>query len=205
MGAGRAGMTLVGARARADAAAQARADVDAGKIQRRRRKAQRWTEKHPGQLRAIRLDLKAGDARRLSAEARRMLVLIAARPDVSRSRKWTTAKTARVTVDTDALRRHFHRWSASVARAAVTLKARLAAAELERQEKAFYGSLEAVMATEERGELRRYERASAPDPEAAYAILNDTLRDEQQAEARRWDTAKGHLSLRVLTGGSATE
>jgi hypothetical protein len=99
-----------------------------------------------------------------------MLALITARPDVSRSRKWTTAKAARVTVDGDALRRHFHHWAASAMRDSLTLKARLAAAELERQFGAFYNSLDA------------------------------RLLDEERVEGRRWDNAEGVLSLRVLTG-----
>ena len=121
------------ARARADAAAKARADSEAATKPKRRSRPRRWIEKETGRLRTIRVELQGGDARRLSVAARRMLVLIAARPDVTRSRKWTTAKTARVTVDVDQLRRHFHRWSASVARAALTLKARLAVAEQERE------------------------------------------------------------------------
>jgi hypothetical protein len=201
-------------------------------MRRARRKRKVWTEKQPGQLRSIRDRLKAGDASPLSVAARRMLVLIARRPDVVTSRRWTTAKTARVTVDTDAVRFHFHHWAASVARGAATLKARqeadLAAAEIRRQDQLAYRSLAAAQERDEREQERIFELQEAARAEAqlqaraALARLVDrsaALREDARLDALEaqeledvpdgpWialDDAEGRASLRVLDGGRVSE
>jgi len=125
------------------------AEVAVAKEKRRRRKLKRWTEQRPGQLAATRARLQGDDSSGLSLPARQELARIAALPSVTRSRRWTTAKAPRVTVDTEATRRYFHHWSASLALASLTLKARLAAAELQRQEQASYESLEAALIAED--------------------------------------------------------
>jgi len=175
----------VAAAAAAEAAAVEEAETRA------RRRSKRFTEKRPGQLRAIRIQLRAGDSRGLSVEARRMLVLIARRPDVIYSRKWTTAKASRVTINADALRSHFHHWAASVARNAAKvgerLKAERAAAERARQDDVAYQALEAAHEREDRAQERLYERGLPPAVDvAALARLVDravALREDERLEA----------------------
>ncbi len=200
--------------------------VQAKAVRQARRQRKVWTERQPGQLRAIRDRLKGGDSSRLSSQARRMLVLIARRPDVTRSQRWTTAKVARVTVDTDAVRFHFHHWSASVARGAATLKVRQAAehaaAELKRQDELAYTSLEAAQDRDEREQERIFEFQEEAGAEAqlqaraALARLVDrgaALREDARLEALEakelndvpagpWVTLDdAEPSLRVLDGG----
>jgi hypothetical protein len=175
-------------RLREQAEAMQNADLEATerRLEReRRRKRNGFIEKHPGQLRSIHIRLKAGDSSGLSAEARRMLVLIARRPDVTSSRKWTTAKTSRVTINEDQLRWHFHHWAASMAlnagKRAERRAAELAAAERVRQDEVLYESLAvALERDEEEQELKDV-------PDGPWIALND-------AEAP---------TLRVIDGGRA--
>lgn len=81
-----------------------------------------------------------------------------------------------MTVDTEAMRRYFHHWSAGIALASLTRKARQAAAELQRQEQAAYESLEAAI------------RAEDDIPDGPWIALDD-----------------GPPSLRVIDGGRASE
>ncbi len=213
-------------RERAEGVAEA---VEAVTIRRARRMRKRWTEKRPGQLRSIRDRLKAGDASRLSEAARRMLILIARRPDVTRSQRWTTAKASRVTVDTDAVRFHFHHWAASVARNAAKVGERLkgerAAAEIRRQDALAYRSLEAAQERDECDQERLFElqeeaRAEAQlQARAALARLVDrgaALREDARLEALEardledvpegpWVALDDAPALRVLDGGRASE
>ncbi len=165
----------------------------------RRRKAHRWTEKRPGQLWAIREELQAGDARRLSSQARRMLVLIAARPDVSISRKWTTAKAPRVTIDVDQLRRHFHHWAASVVHNAAKLKARAAAAEIERQDGLLYATLDA----DEREPVRTYRPRRRLKAESADVAHDEDLLGLHDVSEAPWIALDDAPALQVLDGGRA--
>lgn len=172
--------------------------VDAA-TNRRRRKAHRWIEKRPGQLWAIRAELQAGDSHRLSSQARRMLVLIAARPDVTQSRKWTTAKTPRVTVDADQLRRHFHHWAASVVHNAAKLKTQRAAAEVEREDQLLYATLDAGEREPEL-EARPRRRLKSADVARDEDLLG--LHDVSEAP---WIALDDAPALRVLDGGRASE
>jgi hypothetical protein len=203
--------------------------VQAKAVRRARRTRKVWKEKQPGQLRAIRDRLKGGDASRLSVQARKMLVLIARRPDVTRSQRWTTAKASRVTVDTEALRFHFHHWAASVARGAATLKARqaaeLAAAEIRRQDQLAYRSLAAAQERDERDQARLFEFQEEARTEAhlqaraALARLVDrsaALREDARLDALEaqeledvpegpWVALDDVPTLRVLDGGRVGE
>ncbi len=212
--------------------AEASAAEEAAARMRERRRSRRWIEKRPGQLHSIREQLRAGDSSRLSATARRMLVLIARRPDVTSSRRWTTAKASRVTINADMVRSHFHHWAASVARNAVITRrnqaAELAAAELKRQEDAAYASLEAAYYHEqrelERRELRAqerlYQRGLPPAVDApSLARLVDRgaeLREDARLEALEakelndvpagpWIALDDVPALRVLDGGRVPE
>jgi len=164
-----------------------------------RRMSKRWTEKRLGQLARIRTRLRGGDASGLGPAARRMLVLIARRPDVVTSRRWTTAKASRVTVNADMVRSHFHHWAASVVRNAVSALARQAAAraaaELKRQADDEYASLEAAFYHEQR-ELERREsrtqerlyqqgRPPAVDAHALTRLVDrgTALREDARLEA----------------------
>lgn len=148
-------------------------EVAVAKEKRRRKKLKRWTEKRPGQLAAIRGRLQGGDPSGLSLAARQELARIAALPHVTRSRRWTTAKVARVTVDTETMRRLFHHWSGRLGLDSLTLKARMAAAELKRQDQAAYDSLHAALLEDE-------------IPDGPWTALDD-----------------GPPDLRVLEGGRA--
>ena len=120
-----------------------------------------------------------------------MLVLIARRPDVVSSRKWTTAKTARVTVNAAAVRWHFHHWAASVARCAEVLKARLAAesaaAELQRQADLAYTALEAAYEREQREQELLFEQGEDRhrDLSAFERLVNrgQAIREDARLEA----------------------
>jgi hypothetical protein len=179
--------------------AAASAEVAAAeKAERRARlKAKRFTEKRPGQLHSIRIRLRAGDARGLSVDARRMLVLIARRPDVAISQKWTTAKASRVTINADAVRLHFHHWAASVVRNAAKvgerLKAEQAAAELMRQDEVAYQVLEAAQEREDRAQEQLYEQGLPP------AIDIDALaRLVDRAKALNEDARLDALEMKEL-------
>jgi hypothetical protein len=152
--------------------------VEATAQRRRRKKAKHWTEKQPGQLRAIRAEIQGGNVRRLSAPARQALSDIAGRPEVTRSRKFTSAKVARIVVDTDLSRRLFHRWSARVARDSLTRKGTYRLQELERQEQATYESMEAALLADELEDV----------PDGPWFALDDA-----------------EPNLRVLEGGRASE
>ena len=186
-------------REREYSAGQAEAKALEAARMRDRRKSKRWTEKRPGQLARIRARLRLGDASGLGPAARRMLVLIARRPDVVTSRKWTTAKASRVTVNEAMVRSHFHHWAASVlvnaAAVGERLKVERAAAELKRQEDEAYASFEAAFHHEqreqERLELREqerlYQRGLPPAvDDSALARLVDrgkALREDARLEA----------------------
>jgi hypothetical protein len=202
--------------AEAAAAVAAEAVEAAARLQARNRK--RWTEKRPGQLHSIHERLRAGDASQLSVPARRMLGLIARRPDVVTSRRWTTAKASRVTVNADMLRSHFHHWAASIARGAATLKARQAAeraaAELVRQDELAYSTLEAAYRREEREQEHGLPPAVDGSALARLIDRSKALREDARLEALERkeldDVPEGPWialddrppSLRVIDGGS---
>lgn len=148
-------------RLREEQAAARKAIVAAARSERPR--GHLLTEKHPGQLRMIRNQVRGGDYSGLSAAACAKMALIASRPDVSRSRRWTTAKKARLTFDADQARWHFQEWLVDLARHAKDRAARRAATEkaaaIARQADDEYKAFTAAHAREARSEARRYRLA----------------------------------------------